>query len=75
MKFWTGQQKTEEHGEIARERKCQKPAVQQTTEEEEEEHYKLLQDSKPVLDSRSCNTVRQMGCWCLMADYELVRWH
>jgi len=37
MKFQRGHQKAEVHGEKARERKCQKPAVQQTTEEEEEE--------------------------------------
>ena len=30
MKFWRGQQKTEVRGEKARERKCQKPAVQLT---------------------------------------------
>jgi len=48
MKFWSGQQNTEVLGEKAQERKCQKPAVQQTTEEEEKNtiEVRLLLKSK-----------------------------
>jgi len=57
MKFQRGHQKAEVHGEKARERKCQKPSVQQITEEEEEEEERFNKNVRSITHSvNSCRS-------------------